>query len=144
MEELSCNIFNSYDMNFGDVELIRAQSFGVEYVSDYYRKLLYEQKLLVLIAKINKRIIGGCYISDEESSMYIEQLFVLNTFKKMNIESKLIDYAIKNKNKFVKYFDTDTEYIKVTPTNEDSEELYKSLGFRKSRSNINGTMIKRI
>ena len=144
MEELYYSVFNSEELNFGDVELIRAQSYGVKYVSDYYRKLLYEQKLLVLIAELNKRIIGGCYISNEECSLYIEQLFVLNDYKKFNVEKELINYATNKKKIFVKYFGIDTEYAKITPTSKDSEELCKSLDFRYSKTNITGTMMKRI
>ena len=144
MEEIYYSVFNSDEMNFGDVELIRAQSYKVNYVSDYYRKLLYEQKLLVLIAKLNKRIIGGCYISDEECSLYIELLFVLNDYKKLNVEKELINYATNNKKIFVKHFGMDTEYAKITPISKDSEELCKSLDFRYSKANVTGTMMKRI
>ena len=144
MEELSCNIFNSYDMNFGDVELIRAHSFGVEYVSDYYRQLLYKQKLLVIIAQINKKIIGGCYISDAESSIYIEQLFILGIYKDLDIENNLIDYATSQKKSINKFFGQDTDYFKVTPSNSNKEVLYKRLGFRYSKPNVMGTMMKRI
>ena len=68
----------------------------------------------------------------------------IQVYKDLDIENNLIDYATSQKKSINKFFGQDTDYFKVTPSNSNKEVLYKRLGFRYSKPNVMGTMMKRI
>jgi GNAT superfamily N-acetyltransferase len=144
MSNITYQQLTNYENRIPFLELLRLDAYQAEALSEYYQKLLYEKKLLVFIAKQNKEIIGGCYVSNSEYSLYLEQLFIKSTYQNQGIGTSLIYYILKHKQIVDDYFNISTNLAKLCPASPSSERLYRRLGFKDSDISLTGSMIKRI
>ena len=131
---------DSFDYNV--LESVRANAYGFKNVSDYYYNLLCEKKLMVFTARVNQNIIGGCYVSNAQHALYVEQLFILRLFQNNGVGGNLLNYVLTNKKMVENNFSQEVDIAKIAPANINSERLYRSLGFRTPTLSLTGTMIK--
>ena len=127
IEKLRCEVFNydfSRENNYYFRELKKGNIIGI--------KCLYDGKL-----------IGGIYLSDLYSSLFVEQIFVSKNyqFSDLKVGSNLLHFIIDNKSIFEKKFFKKFNISRLESKNHD--KFYISNGYVQE-NNLIGTMKRKI
>ncbi len=87
-------------------------------------------------------MIGGIYLSDSYSSLFVEQIFVSKNyqFSDLKVGSNLLHFIIDNKSIFEKRFNKKFNISRLESKNQD--KFYSSNGYVQE-NNLIGTMKRR-
>lgn len=116
---------NAYNINTKD--LSPKETF-------YYQKLK-EKKYLIYTCYLNNKLVGGCYISNSNNSLYIEQLFISKNQQnsKYHLGKNLLKYILTQKKEIEKYFNQTFNYSTLDSLPK-ATTLYKSLGYKQKNN----------
>ena len=122
-------IKNVDDLNL--VDRLRYDVENLEYVEDnYFINKIKNNEICVLACFIDNSVVGGVYLSNYLNSLYVEKVFVKESFQKQGIASSMIKYVINNKDYFEGFFNKRIDYSKLEPNSNLTIDIYRKLGYR--------------
>lgn len=118
IRELEKVRFNAYHMDIS--ELSPTESFSAQQ--------LREGEYIAFAALSKQQIIGGCYVSNNYNSLFIEQLFIKEEFQNKHIGTALLAYTLKHKDIIQQYFNQRFYYSYLDNLNIQNQ-MYQKLGY---------------
>ena len=117
--------YNAYNMN--------KKQYPIE--KTYHTMNLKKGNYLVFGCFLNNQLVGACYTSNSNHSLYIEQLFILKKYQRTGLclGKNLLLYVLKNKEMIEEYFHTNFNFSYLDAYGNTSN-LYTSVGYRKVNS----------
>ena len=114
--------YNAYNMN--------TEQYPIE--KTYHTMNLKKENYLVFGCFLNNQLVGACYTSKSNNSLYIEQLFILKKYQRTSLYlgKNLLLYVLKNKEMIEEYFHTTFDYSYLDAYGNTSN-LYTSIGYKK-------------
>lgn len=142
MESLECQIINKSDSRIIEIEKLRREVFHVDN-GKYFIREISNDKIIVIGCFLQKKLVGGAYISLSYNSLFIESIFVEEKYQRnaLHVGSLMFQYILNHKNIFEKIFNTTFHQCRLESRNQDS--FYEKLGFREE-DNVIGTMKRSI
>jgi ribosomal protein S18 acetylase RimI-like enzyme len=119
------------EKNIGQLKLLNTVVFPVNYNDTFYRDLL-NDPALTRLALFNDVLVGAvcCRVENKTSGtgkrLYIMTLGVLAPYRKRQIGSKLLEFAIESGEKR----EVEEVYLHVQTSNEEALSFYKKFGFQ--------------
>lgn len=120
------------------LEELRFDAYGIfqtdiPYDATYYAKELRQNKYVVYTCYIETELVGACYVSNENNSLYIEQLFVKKQYQnsKLSIGKSLMMYVLNDKNYLEQYFNKKINKSYLSTRSSKLEQYYEKLGYEK-------------
>ena len=80
---------------------------------------------------INDILVGGCYVSSQEDSLYIEQLFVHPQLQGsgLKVGRLLLNFVLYQKQKLEEYFHTKFQESALEPSTKKARAIYEKMGY---------------
>ena len=97
---------------------------------NFYINRIKKDEICVLACFIENDLAAGMYISNYLNSLYVEKLFVKESFRKQGIASNMINYVINNKEYFENFFNQKIDYSRLEPNSNLTIDIYRKLGYR--------------
>ncbi len=88
---------------------------------------------------IGETIVAGCYISANEDSLFVEQLFVHPALQNSGLKAGrlLLGFVLNQKEELEKYFQTRFDESSLEPSDKKAREIFEKRGYTK-REDIMG------
>ena len=85
---------------------------------------------------INDQLVAGCYVSAEEGTLYIEQLFVHPQLQNSGLRAGrlLLNFVLLNKKELEEYFNTEFFYSALEPSDDKARAIYEKMGYEQGES----------
>jgi len=143
MDNYIIDRFDSNKYSLAELEKQRALSFGFDYkyIGSHFKNSINNNAILAYVCSLNEKIIGGAYVSDSLSSLYIEQLFVNPKYQSKGIGTALMNYVLND----VEYLENKFNHLILYSMLEDASHsnFYKNMGYRES-NNVMRVLKKRL
>lgn len=121
-----------------ELEELRYDAYGmlqtdIPYDATYYAKELRQNKYVVYTCYIETELVGACYVSNANNSLYIEQLFVKKKYQNSNLSigKSLMMYVLNDKNYLEQYFNKKINRSYLSTRSSKLEQYYEKLGYEK-------------
>lgn len=97
----------------------------------HYLKRLESQKYVALSAYYQNELVAGCYVSDQFSTLYIQQLFVGYNWqgKHYHFGRLLLLETLKRREELEQYFKKEFWRSQLVAYDERSKKIYKNVGY---------------
>lgn len=99
----------------------------------YYAKQLKKGTYVVYTCYIEEELVGACYVSNFNNSLYIEQLFTKKEYQNSNfsVGKSLMIYTLNDKTYLETYFNKPINKSYLSTRSSKLERYYEKLGYQK-------------
>lgn len=142
-------IIEPTEENIIDLEVLRFNAHGVNVSTidfhSFHSNAIRDGRYLVFGSYIAGELVGACYVSDLHNSLFIEHLFVKESYQEsgLRLGRKLLSYINLNKRVVEEYFGHELNTSRLEYNSTKSKTLYEKIGYRETNSLL-GTMKKAI
>ena len=125
--------------NIFKLETLRFKAYGLDSKMEgltLYSIRLSEGHMVPYGFYINDQLVAGCYVSADEGTLYIEQLFVHPQLQNSGLRAGrlLLNYVLLNKKELEEYFNTEFACSALEPSTDKARAIYEKMGYEQGES----------
>ena len=120
--------------NIMELEILRFKAYGLEpRIEGYtlYQIGLEQGTMIPFGLYMNNQLVAGCYVSANENTLFIEQLFVHPHLQNSGLKAGrlLLNFILVNKKEVEKHFDTKFSVSALEPSSDKARAIYEKMGY---------------